>query len=99
MSSLPECLAQPEYLGVEPYRIDLAAPLLVLKARRGILACGYLSVATMNKLGEAGAIVTSVREYEDMLVAKVVAVSERAEKLGVTLGMTGRDALVVLNAS
>jgi uncharacterized protein YunC (DUF1805 family) len=98
MSSTPACLAQPEYEGVEPHRIDLAAPLLVLKGRRGILACGYLSLSTMEKLAEAGAIVTGVRDYDDMLRAQVVAVSERALQLGVTVGMTGRDALVILNA-
>ena len=96
--SSAQCLAEPEYEGVEAYRIDLAAPLLVLKARRGILACGYLSLATMNKLNEVGAIVTGVRDYEDMLRAQVVAVSERALQLGVTVEMTGRDALVILNA-
>ena len=98
MSNLPERLAEPEYAGVDAYRIDLAAPLLVLKAQRGILACGYLSVATMNKLGEVGAIVTGVRKYDDMLRAKVVAVSERAEQLGIKVEMTGREALTILHA-
>jgi uncharacterized protein YunC (DUF1805 family) len=98
MTTKPPCLAQPEYEGVEAHRIDLVVPLLVIKGRRGILACGYLSVATMNKLGEAGAIVTGVRDYEDMLRAQVVSVSERAEQLGVTVEMSGREALIILNA-
>ena len=91
-----EQLQDPEFLQVEAFRIELAAPLLVLKAPGGILACGYLSVLTMNKLGEVGAIVTGVRTYEDMLRAQVVAVSERAVQLGITTEHTGREALLIL---
>ena len=52
----------PELFDVEAHRIDLAAPLLVLRARGGVLACGYLNLPTMNKFGEVGAIVTGVAE-------------------------------------
>lgn len=89
-------LQDPEFSQVEAYRIELAAPLLVLKAPGGILACGYLSVATMNRLHEVGALVTGVRTYEEMLCAQVVAVSESATKLGITTQHTGREALLIL---
>ncbi len=96
MAPVSDVLSDPEFSSVQGYRIELAAPLLVLKAKAGILACGYLSVATMNKLGEVGAIVTGVRSYEDMLEAQVVAVSERAAQLGLTTELTGREALRLL---
>lgn len=91
-----ERLQDPEFSQVEGYRIELAAPLLVLKAPLGILACGYLNVATMNRLGEVGAIVTGVRNYEDMLQAQVLSVSEAGARLGITTEHTGREALALL---
>ena len=75
------------------YRIDLKLPLLILGASKGLLACGYLNVDTFNKTSEAAAIVTGVKNYEDMLAASVVAVSDEASRLGVSLGDSGQDAL------
>ncbi len=96
MASSWATLDDPEFSAVQAYRIALAAPLLVLKAPSGILACGYLSLATMDKLDEVGAIVTGVRSFEDMLSASVVAVSQAAALRGLREGMTGRAALRLL---
>jgi uncharacterized protein YunC (DUF1805 family) len=76
-------------------RIDLALPLLIVMGPKGFLACGYVHVGTCNKTGEACAIVTGVKSHEDMLSAEIQAVSHEAEKLGVHLGMKGRDALEI----
>ena len=72
--------------------------LLVIQAEKGMLGCGYLSVETADKLGHALAIVTGVACYDDMLNASVVRVSSAAAVLGVTVGMTGRDALRRMNS-
>src|SRR4051812_46536423 len=64
--------------GLERHEIALALPLLVIKASGGVLACGYLNVQTFEKTGEAGAIVTGVRTFDDMLTAKVAAASSAA---------------------
>lgn len=82
--------------GLERFEIALALPLLVIKGGHGVLACGYLNAQTFEKTGEAGAIVTGVRSYDDMLAAKVVAASTAAQARGVTIGMTGREALDLL---
>jgi uncharacterized protein YunC (DUF1805 family) len=37
--------------------------------------------------------VTGVKSFEDVLNAKAVDVSEAAKKLGITAGMTAKDAL------
>ena len=73
------------------------AKLLVIQAKNGMLGCGYLNLATAEKLGHALAVVTGVACYEDMLRAEVKLVSEAARKLGVTPGMTGADALRKMN--
>jgi len=68
-------------------------PLLLIKGRRGLLACGYLSVDTFNKTGEAAAIVTGVRTFDDMASATVARVSQAGEQLGLRAGMTGAQVL------
>lgn len=69
------------------------APLLVIRAAKGFVMCGYLNVEVANKLGDAAVRVTGVRTFEDVLNAKAVDVSEAAKKLGITIGMPAREAL------
>lgn len=69
------------------------ANLLIIRGGRGMLACGYLKIETAEKLGDALAVVTGVKTFDDMLRAKVAQVSSAAARLGVEVGMSGRDAL------
>ena len=70
--------------------------ILVIRAGHGLLGCGYISLETAAKVGDALAVVSGVSSYEDMLQASVKAVSPAAEVLGVRPGMTGREALLKL---
>ncbi len=70
------------------------ASLLVISAERGMLACGYIKTETADKIGDAVAIVTGVSSYNDMLEKNVVSVSKVAKEMGVTVGMSGREALL-----
>ncbi|MCR9292968.1 MAG: DUF1805 domain-containing protein [bacterium] len=72
---------------------QLKRPLLVISGSKGCLTCGYLSMDSFERNGDAGAIVRGVDTYQDMLEAEVQAVSSLAEKLGVRVGMTGAQAL------
>lgn len=74
-------------------RHELNRPLLVITGSRGTLACGYVSLEALNKLGDAAAIVRGVSDFEQMLQASVQDVSEAAAALGVSVGMTGAEAL------
>ena len=69
------------------------APLLVIRAGCGFVMCGYLNMDVANKLGDVAVRVTSVRSFEDVLNAKAVDVSLAAKNLGITMGMTAKDAL------
>ncbi len=69
------------------------APLLVIRAAKGFVMCGYLNMDVANKLGDVAVRVTGVKSFEDVLIAKAVDVSEAAKKLGITVGMPARDAL------
>ena len=82
---------------LEGYAIPTAnTGILLIKAKRGFLGCGYFSLATADKVGDAAVIVSGVKNFEDMLTAKVKAVSPAAAARGVTLEMTGREALLKL---
>jgi uncharacterized protein YunC (DUF1805 family) len=77
----------------EDLTFALARPLLILKKPKGFLACAYINVETANKTGEACAIVSGVNNYDDMKVAKIIAVSNAAISLGVSIGDSGEAAL------
>lgn len=69
------------------------APLLVIRAGKGFVMCGYLNIEVANKLGDVAVRVTGVKSFEDVLNAKAVDVSEAAKKLGITIGMQAKEAL------
>ena len=79
----------------EKTRHLLKRPLLVVSGSKGCLTCGYLSMDSFERNGDAAAIVRGVDDYQDMLAASVQAVSTRAEELGVRVGMSGAQALEI----
>lgn len=82
-----------DWNGFRQCRYDLKRPLLIVTGSKGSLACGYLNVATFEKLEEAVAIVRGVDDFDAMAVARVEEVSSAAAQLGVQTGMTGAEAL------
>ena len=68
--------------------------ILVIKAEKGLLGCGYISLETAERVGDAVAIVSGVKNFDDMLAARVKSVSSAAAELGVEPGMSGRVALL-----
>jgi uncharacterized protein YunC (DUF1805 family) len=75
-------------------KVDLeGAPLLLIIAPKGYVMCGYLNIETAEKFGQAAAIVTGVKSFDDILGAKVVGLTTKAKELGIKEGMAGRDAL------
>jgi uncharacterized protein YunC (DUF1805 family) len=69
------------------------APLLVIRAGKGFVMCGYLNMDVANKLGDVAVRVTGVKTFAEVLNANAVDVSEAAKKLGITIGMPAREAL------
>jgi len=75
-------------------RVDLSkAPLLLIKAARGFLMCGYLNVYSAEQLGDVAAVVRGVSTFEEMLEASVRSCTAEARALGIKEGETGRSAL------
>ena len=70
--------------------------ILLITSGKGALGCGYINLAAAEKFGHALAIVSGVKTYEDMLNAEVKAVSPAAAAAGVKPGMSGREALEIM---
>jgi uncharacterized protein YunC (DUF1805 family) len=70
---------------------------LVIQAPKGLLGCKYISVERANQMLDCVAIVQNVETLEDMLTAKVCAVSNVAQKMGIKVGMTGEEAIMKMS--
>lgn len=70
---------------------------LIIGAKNGFLACGYINVSVANRVGDVCAIVTGVKNHDDMLEAFVSQVSEKAAEIGVKEGMNGAEALILMS--
>jgi hypothetical protein len=65
---------------------------------RGLVGCGIYDVKTAERFGQALAIARGtpqlpLAEPEDLLEARIVELTPQAAALGVTAGMTGREAV------
>jgi uncharacterized protein YunC (DUF1805 family) len=69
------------------------APLVLAHGKNGFVMCGYLNIEAADRLNVAAAIVKGVSTVDDLLAGKVSAVSKAAAGKGVSIGMTGREAL------
>ena len=69
--------------------------------RAGIVGCGIYDLKTPAEFGQAIAIAKGTPanplvEPEDLFDAKIVGMTPQAEALGITLGMTGREAVELM---
>ena len=71
----------------------LNANIIVIRAKKGYIMCGYLNMETANKLDDVAAKVTGIKNFDDALKAKIVEVSDKAKENGIKEGMNGREAL------
>ena len=71
---------------------------------KGLVGCGIYDIRSANEFNLAVAIARGtpakpLRDPEDLFNAKILEVSTAAEKLGVAVGMTGREAVEKLLAA
>lgn len=83
--------------------VEIGTPhgtILLIRGSKSILGCGYFSIETANRLGDRFALVTGVRNWDDMLSASVKDASSPALEAGVHPGSsTGREALLLMENS
>jgi len=79
-------------------KVDLpeSPPLLLVIGERGFVMCGFLNMDAAEKLNVTAAMVSGVKNFDDVLEAEVKAVTSKAQKKGIRPGMTGKEALKLL---
>ncbi|MFH2137239.1 MAG: DUF1805 domain-containing protein [Candidatus Omnitrophota bacterium] len=83
-----------EGIEIDTYVIQMPqARLILVVAAKGYIMCGYLDIATAGKLEDAACIVTGVKTVKELLEKPVVKITKQAEMLGISLGMSGKEAL------
>ena len=70
--------------------------LLVITGKKGYIMCGYLNINTAQKRNDAACIVTGVKTIEDMLNSNVVALTAKAQSLGISMNMGVKQVLEIL---
>lgn len=68
-------------------------PLLAIIGRTGFVMCGFLNAEAAEKLNVAAAIVSGVKNFEDILKTEIKTATSKAQLMGVKLGMTGKEAI------
>lgn len=83
------------FTGVE---LDLCdnTKLLVITGKKGYVMCGYLNINTAQKRDDVACIVTGVKTIEDMLNSNVVALTAKAQELGISMNMPVKEVLEIL---
>ncbi|UCE16435.1 MAG: DUF1805 domain-containing protein [Candidatus Bathyarchaeota archaeon] len=79
-------------------KVDLpdSPPLVMIIGRTGFLMCGFLNMETAEKLNVTAAMVSGVRNFDDVLEAEVKAATSGAKDKGIKVGMKGKDAVKLL---
>lgn len=72
------------------------AEMLLIFCKKGYIMCGYLNMAASDKF-EDTAVIISGNSLEELLNNPVKAVSQKAEALGIKIGMTGAEAAAIMN--
>jgi len=76
--------------------------LVFARAENGLVGCGAIDVIALEKFQIAAAKVRpvstpSVSTIDELLTGEIVAVNQFAQNTGITIGMSGRDALIRLS--
>ncbi len=72
-------------------------PLIIVKAKKGYIACSYIEKASAERLGDIAAFVCGVKCVEDVFKAKVRTATAWAEELGIREGMSVKKALEIMD--
>ncbi len=73
-------------------------PLIVVKAKKGYVACSYIDKETAEKVGDVAAFVSGVKSMDDFFRAKVRMTTSWAEDIGIREGMSVRKALEIMDS-
>lgn len=72
-------------------------PLLILKAKRGYVACSYVNRASAENLGDVAAFVPGAKSFEELYCSKIREMTAWAEEAGIREGMSVKKALEIMD--
>jgi uncharacterized protein YunC (DUF1805 family) len=84
-----------KYLKLQQHLGNL--PLIVIKAKKGYIACSYIDKQTAEKIGDVAAFVCGVKNVDEFKKAKVRSATTWAEDLGIREGMSVKKALEIMD--
>lgn len=70
--------------------------MILIQCNKGYLMCGYLNLEAAEKFGDAAVLVGGA-DFEEVLANPIKGMTTAARKLGITDGMTGHEAAMILN--
>jgi len=71
--------------------------LIIVRAKRGYIACSYVSKETAEKVGDVAAFVSGVKDYGAFFNAKIKETTSWADDMGIREGMSVRKALEIMD--
>lgn len=69
------------------------APLILVKADKGFVMCGYLNMGVADRLGDVACKVSGVSDFDALLNAEIIELTSSAQEVGIQIGMKSKDAL------
>lgn len=70
--------------------------LLMVTEQSELVMCGFLNMDMAGKLDVAAAMVSDVRNCDDVLRAEIEAATSKAQIKGIAVGMKGKEAVKLL---
>lgn len=74
----------------------LTKNLILLRASKGFVMCGYLNLNTANKFAEVAVKIKGVTTIDDALTAKVDSATNAAKRLGIYKGQPIKEVLKII---
>ncbi|MCK4320113.1 DUF1805 domain-containing protein [Candidatus Bathyarchaeota archaeon] len=71
-------------------------PILIIIGQTGFVMCGFLNMDAAEKLNVPAAMVSGVRNFDDVLRAEIKAATSKAKIKGIRIGMKGKEAVKLL---
>lgn len=73
-------------------------PIIIVRAKKGYIACSYVDKETAEKVGDVAAFVSGVKTIDDFMRAKIKTTTSWAEDMGIREGMSVKKALEIMDS-
>jgi len=95
MSTIKKIKAGKKYITAISMKLS-SKNLVLLKASKGYVMCGYLNLAAAEKFKDVAIKITGVSTIKDALGAKVFACTSPAKRLGIKKGQPIKEVLKII---